>query len=1728
MQADLGDPLDWTVDEVITFLCHNQETPWSQSSSQAPRPDPASLETALRANIITGEVLLHDVDKEALRNDLGLKALGHRSSILTAIRYLRGNSSKYQGVKARLSSREGSQSISRESPFPLRGATLFSPASSHVAREENPLHSSLQRPALISPSMAAAPDLKETFAADPLPPHHLPGEKGKQPLSNARLCRDSSPPEPVRTPKTDHFSEAVTSSHTRPGEHVFVDDRGKKRRRLNLPKPANPQSEHRLPDANAKTWYMGPQKLCPSELFYSSAPDENDRLFMTVGSNFPSAQRSFVNKRLCYFYKQKPIKLRSDDGLKQRAIVPCRWSALGDDNQGLFTLYTSKDGKCTASKELIKDWPQLTKSMEKARATEASHDSDPYSYLIQKYPAQEEDDSVCPLYGDSGSEGDYDEETWQEIEAEKLEVHHRPRKLTNVEIDSTIDNCIREFENNWHRNCRPREEHRARKIWLAAKRANCTNNEIKALTRDIGLLNTRQQKFLDAIRECEYSSRDELKNQCQSVQQTIANIQKQKWRISILEQEICPARIPVARKPPSKRQNKRGHDDEESIGSESEVSSDSLDDFVDNSKDAVVSNPQPEASFFSDSEYDMISPSGARRKSRMGGNPFAGSSSSESSSSPSPTPWPKGLPDTIECIDLTADTSAADELRIETPPLNPVQVITSQPLEDPFKTEKSPSISPSRDLGDSLLASIPKPASQLRGRLNTRKKSTPLPDINDIDKMLSMSWHDIEERQDRRRLLAKLIGGISAEERKKLVNKIPRYDLPDIQLLTSKAIEGLLNSQQKLDELDEFENEIIMRTAVFYISWVNCVHLQVQGLPRHCAIKADRDIADGFRPFFTELRTRLETFRAKDQENVETNSDPLDTPRKTRKRAVKESQTAKREQESGQRRAEQQSKEKALFERKLGRLGLSNTDSSHQAVTFGDPVIYLHPKIGEYVKPHQLEGIRFMWREVIQNDTQQGCILAHTMGLGKTMQVISLLATISDAAASDNLLIRRQVPSQFQRMQGLILCPSSLIENWDEEFQMWTTDAKLGPLRKVASTNAFHARLHEIIDWDREGGVLIMSYDIFRTWILNKETKQRKPPLTDAQHSTVKKCLLDGPNIIVADEAHKMKNPDSALSLAAIQFRSNSRIALTGSPLANNLKDYFTMVNWVAQGYLGLYNEFDDKYIEPIEQGLYRESTYTERRKSLVKLQVLKSILEPKINRADISVLAGDMPPKVEFLITVPLTQLQTTAYNTYVEATLCGGGDVTNAKLWSWLTILRLCCSHPSCFLDKLLSRTSEPSLGEELPGDETIAQAGLPNSERMVSNQKQIFDLVPDRQALELSCRTQLVDQIIERSLRVHDKVLIFSHSLPTLDYMEHMLKRSNRSYRRLDGKTPVGTRQAATKEFNSNDTSQVYLISTRAGGLGLNIPGANRVILLDFFFNPTWEEQAVGRAYRLGQKKPVFVYRFVAGGTFEELVYNKAVFKTQLATRVVDKKNPVRLAAKSLGEYLFPAKEVPTHDVTEYIGKDPRVLDEIIKSDVGEEKLIRKIVLTETFQKDDNEKLTEEERQGVEQELSDELLKRTNPEAWERLMEDRRREVLAPAQIDPVNPHSVSQGHGFDTQPRPSIAYNVPSHEHNTGPPALAPDMSIIQPPAQPATTFVPNHPAEFPKPPVDQVTPTATNIARPRSESSSGAQDVSPGRYDGPAVENIQEEDNAKSDGDSVDLLAKNPVPNCTQQ
>ncbi|KAJ9155815.1 Protein CHROMATIN REMODELING 20 [Coniochaeta hoffmannii] len=646
-----------------------------------------------------------------------------------------------------------------------------------------------------------------------------------------------------------------------------------------------------------------------------------------------------------------------------------------------------------------------------------------------------------------------------------------------------------------------------------------------------------------------------------------------------------------------------------------------------------------------------------------------------------------------------------------------------------------------------------------------------------------------------------------------------------------------------------------------------------------------------------------------------------------------------------------------------------------------EELIYVNPRTRHVIKDHQVEGVRFMWNQiVVKSKFRQGCLLAHTMGLGKTMQVVTLLVAIAEAALSKNEALRKQIPNELRESRTLILCPSGLVDNWIDELNIWTplrgpegqplADNEVGYLGRVYKIEAAVVKSQRpacVSAWQASGGVLVMGYPMFLQ--LSKDPE-------------VLEILQKTPNIVIADEAHKLKNSTSQIHHATQNFRAASRIAMTGSPLTNNVADYYNMVSWVAPNYLGPYPEFKQVYETPV-LGLHADSSAVDKRRAVKTLNILRETVSPLVHRMGILSLKDDLPQKKEFILYLKLTPLQRAAYSAYLQRIVYDSAvrdklSKGMTSIWTFVNDLAVLLAHPSIYKSRLQRQQAERKALQDVSGEGTpvlspdedggpgAAETATVDVSAYVKSELLATMSTRDLENVVHSYKVVILRTILDECRRIGDKVLVFSQHIATLDFLEEMFRREKRNWYRLDGSTHITERQAQVKRFNDDGKAEVYLISTKAGGEGLNIHGANRVVVFDFKYTPMEEQQAVGRAYRIGQTKPVFVYWLIVADTFEESVQNRSVFKLQLASRVVDKKNPLSWSKRALD--LFPKDgrlpSIPPKDpdIPHYSGKDV-VLDTLLDSPtLGES--IRRIIMTETFEEEepDDSILTSDDRKEI----------------------------------------------------------------------------------------------------------------------------------------------------------------------
>ncbi|CAJ0580005.1 unnamed protein product, partial [Mesorhabditis spiculigera] len=945
----------------------------------------------------------------------------------------------------------------------------------------------------------------------------------------------------------------------------------------------------------------------------------------------------------------------------------------------------------------------------------------------------------------------------------------------------------------------------------------------------------------------------------------------------------------------------------------------------------------------------------------------------------------------------------------------------------------------------------------------------------------------------------------------------------------------------------------------------------------------------------------------------------------------------------------------------------------------GDPPIYVAAHLTNTLQPHQLAGIRFMFDNVVDSIKEFkdsdgfGCILAHSMGLGKTIQVITFTEVFFRATQSHKILV---------------IVPINTIQNWFAEYQKWMpeTDAEGGVIRKFPifllgdAVKGIEQRVKHIEDWHRDGGVLLIGYEMFRL-ILNstKAKKDKKPPkmklgaklatpkdpeerdekeeakenfvaqdgrtLADL-HSAVRAALLDpGPDLVVCDEGHKIKNLNTATASTLNEIKTKRRIVLTGTPLQNNLIEYFCMVDFVRPAYLGTKKSFIQMFEKPIKNGQCADSGPSDQKLARQRIHVLTESLKGFVQRRTHSLLKEILPECREYVLYLRKSPIQHALYKAfiiYAQQEIEGGNKETFnplkafaacSKIWnhpdvlySWLQKRKELDAKaeaekrgeadkkptfpmpghdfsngngffgypgqqqnygmaqntygmpqmpfgggpadfmgstmhspmpyqpmpmhtygfqmPNCgdgYSPMSMSSTSSPypmqsappsvsthqyfqpptsapaplqnmsfmdvkpplppqhqnqtmnfmdvkpplppqqqqhpgAMGYGFPGPSsmshqpqqqqqavqeppalpnmddldqiwnsfspkttlppqgqppppmmpqiTSAEQALPSTIPILSNPMTSVangstqkiekkprvppgpkgkqptlvnalqeDLDLDDVALKYDWAEEAMTNycpgklengyklvvamgIVSEATKRNEKILLFSQNLTTLDLIEAYLARSrfetddvqthswqrNVNYFRFDGTTAGVEREKLITRFNEDPSIRLFIISTRAGSLGINLVSANRCIIFDACWNPCHDAQAVCRVYRYGQKRRTYIYRLIMDNSMERAIFNRQVSKNGLSHRVVDDlqvdTNLTQKELETLLVYNEALDMVNTHtDLAEW-----EVDDDVLKTVIERHDNVfaGKPILHESLMLESEDKLSEEEKQ------------------------------------------------------------------------------------------------------------------------------------------------------------------------
>ncbi|KAM8924591.1 DNA excision repair protein ERCC-6 [Pelodytes ibericus] len=479
---------------------------------------------------------------------------------------------------------------------------------------------------------------------------------------------------------------------------------------------------------------------------------------------------------------------------------------------------------------------------------------------------------------------------------------------------------------------------------------------------------------------------------------------------------------------------------------------------------------------------------------------------------------------------------------------------------------------------------------------------------------------------------------------------------------------------------------------------------------------------------------------------------------------------------------------------------------------------------------YQQTGVRWLWELHCQ---QAGGILGDEMGLGKTIQIIAFLAGLSYS--------RMRTRGSDYRYEGLgpsiIVCPATIMHQWVKEFHTWWPQFRVAVLHETGSFAGKKAKL--VGELGNGRGILITSYTNVR---MMQEELQR-------YHW----------HYVILDEGHKIRNPNAAVTLACKQFRTPHRVILSGSPMQNNLRELWSLFDFVFPGKLGTLPVFMEQFSVPITMGGYSNASPVQVKTAYKCACVLRDTINPYLLRrmkADVK-MSLSLPDKSEQVLFCRLTDDQRKVYQSFIDSKEVYGILNGDMQVFPGLIALRKICNHPDLFSGgpKILKGTKEEDLEE---GE----QFGFwKRSGKMI-----------------------VVESLLKIWHRQGHRVLLFSQSRQMLQILEVFLMSKGYTYLRMDGTTTIASRQPLIAKYNEDPSHFVFLLTTRVGGLGVNLTGANRVIIFDPDWNPSTDTQARERAWRIGQKKQVTVYRLLTAGTIEEKIYHRQIFKQFLTNRVL----------------------------------------------------------------------------------------------------------------------------------------------------------------------------------------------------------------------------------------------------
>ncbi|OQE06213.1 hypothetical protein PENVUL_c019G07548 [Penicillium vulpinum] len=502
--------------------------------------------------------------------------------------------------------------------------------------------------------------------------------------------------------------------------------------------------------------------------------------------------------------------------------------------------------------------------------------------------------------------------------------------------------------------------------------------------------------------------------------------------------------------------------------------------------------------------------------------------------------------------------------------------------------------------------------------------------------------------------------------------------------------------------------------------------------------------------------------------------------------------------------------------------------------------VVVDPILTKNLRPHQREGVQFLYECVMgmRPFNGEGAILADDMGLGKTLQTIALLWTL----LKQNPIF--EAPPVIKK--ALIVCPVTLINNWRKEVRKWLGNERIGVF-------VFDDKSKRLTDFTkgRSYSIMIVGYEKLRT---------------------VQEALANssGVDIIIADEGHRLKTLQNKSGLAIQSLSAVKRVILSGTPIQNDLREFFAAVDLVNPGILGTFKSFIREFETPIVRSRQPEATRKEIEKGESRSEELRELTSKFMLRRTADILAKYLPPKSEYVLFCKPTRPQANIYKAVLASPIFQTAMGNAESALQLITILKKLSNSPSL----LTAKNNDDTPNETMAA--LIASIPQPLHRHLSPSS---------------SAKIRVLDQLLDTMRnKTDEKIVLVSNYTSTLSLLATLLTSLGLPYLRLDGSTPAQKRQGLVDDFNRLPASScfAFLLSAKAGGTGLNLIGASRLVLFDVDWNPATDIQAMARIHRDGQKRPCRIYRILLKGSLEEKIWQRQVTKLGLADSVMEKSN------------------------------------------------------------------------------------------------------------------------------------------------------------------------------------------------------------------------------------------------